>query len=171
MNKNLLLLRAKELELKNKLESDRMLGKNKYNDVGQNMLMKNKRRDETEKTMIHRFEFLKKYDNSDKNNLSLLERKYQENNDLIKSNRKKKPIKEEVVEIETNIIEPQDGKFEKLIHYADKYRIPYHLGGVKKSYKDLAHNIRDFEIKNLKKIMKLGLDERYKEYGHYINVV
>jgi len=35
----------------------------------------------------------------------------------------------------------------------------------------LAHNIRDFEIKHLKKIMKLGLDERYKEYGHYINVV
>jgi hypothetical protein len=171
MNKNLLLLRAKELELKNKLESDRMLGKNKYNDVGQNMLMKNKRRDETEKTMIHRFEFLKKYDNSDKNNLSLLERKYQENNDLIKSNRKKKPIDEKVVEIEMNIVLPQDDKFEKLIHYADKYRIPYHLGGVKKSYKDIAHNIRDFEIKNLKKLMKLGLDQRYKEYGHYINVV
>lgn len=169
MNKNSLLLRAKELEQKNKLESDRMLNKNKYIDVGQNMLMKNKKQ-ETEKTLLHRFETLKKSDNN-RNNLSLLERTYLENNDFIKSNRKKKPIDEVVVEVETNIIEPQDGKYEKLIHYADKYRIPYHLGGVKKSYKDIAHNIRDFEIKHLKKIIKLGLDQRYKEYGHYINVV
>lgn len=83
----------------------------------------------------------------------------------------KKPINENIIEEETINDRKQDDKFEKLIHYADKYKIPYHLGGIKKTYKDLAHNIRDFEFKHLKKLIKLGLDQRYKEYGFYINIV
>jgi hypothetical protein len=116
---------------------------------------------------------MNKSDKNNKENLTLLERGLQEGNEFLQLNKKnkKKPNVNEVVEIGIQLATPYDDKYEKIIHYADKYKIPYHNSGFRKSYKDLAHSIRDFEVKNVKQIMKLGLDKKYHEYGHYINIM
>lgn len=175
-----LIIRGKELndavELENK---KKMLGKNRFTNMGTPMLVKGKKYNSPldmtsdTKTLLHRYEILNKADKENKHNLTLLERGVMEGNEFLQlsKRKKKKPITNEVVEIDTQIISPYDDKFEKIIHYVDKYNIPYHRGGQKKSYRDLAHDIRDYEVKNVKKLMKLGLDKKYKEYGHYINIM
>ena len=110
-----------------------------------------------------------------KENLSMLERMIDSNNDLIKLNRKKRKAVPARVDVEKkDILEnvlPYDEKYEKLIHYADKYRIPFSRAGFKKTYKDLAEDIHRYEMKNTKILVKNGLDKKYREYGHYISIV
>jgi hypothetical protein len=122
-------------------------------------------------TLLHRYEILKKREGTNKENLSLLERGFLEGNEFMKLNKKKKPIVNETVEINIDVVKPYDDKFDKIIHYTDKYKIPYHENGSKKSYKQLAHDIHAFEMKHLKELMKKGIDAKYKEYGHYINIM
>jgi hypothetical protein len=110
-----------------------------------------------------------------KENLSMLERMIDSNNDLIKLNRKKRKAVPARVDVEKkDILEnvlPYDEKYEKLIHYAEKYRIPFSRAGFKKTYKDLAEDIHKYEMKNTKLLVKNGLDKKYREYGHYISIV
>jgi hypothetical protein len=172
-----LIIRGKELndavELENK---KKMLGKNRFTNMGTPMFGKNKKiQDLTSntKTLLHRYEILNKAEKNNKENLTLLERGLMEGNDFLQlsKRKKKKPITNEIVEFDTKVISPYDDKFEKIIHYVDKYKIPYHSSAGKKSYRDLAHDVRDFEVKNVKKLIKLGLDKKYHEYGHYINIM
>ncbi len=110
-----------------------------------------------------------------KESLSMLERMIDSNNDLIKLNRKKRKAVPARVDVEKkDILEnvlPYDEKYEKLIHYAEKYRIPFSRAGFKKTYKDLAEDIHKYEMKNTKLLVKNGLDKKYREYGHYISIV
>lgn len=110
-----------------------------------------------------------------KENLSMLERMIDSNNDLIKLNRKKRKAVPARVDVEKkDILDkviPYDEKFEKLIHYAEKYRIPFSRAGFKKTYKDLAEDIHKYEMKNTKLLVKNGLDKKYSQYGHYISIV
>jgi len=110
-----------------------------------------------------------------KENLSMLERMIDSNNDLIKLNRKKRKAVPARVDVEKkDILEnvlPYDEKYEKLIHYADKYRIPFSRAGFKKTYKDLAEDIHRYEMKNTKILVKNGLDKKYKQYGLYISII
>lgn len=175
-----LISRGKELKDAMELENKKMLGKNRFTNMGTPMLVKGKKyntllqdMENQQKTLLHRYQILNKADKENKHNLTLLERGVMEGNEFLQlhKRKKKKPINNEVVEIDTHIITPYDDKFEKIIHYVDKYKIPYHSGGNRKSFKDLAHDIRDFEVKNVKKLIKLGLDKKYQEYGHYINIM
>ena len=179
--KNTLLARAKEIEDKLKLEEKKnILGKNKTTGMKKNLL-KNKvipffnedLIEKNKKTLLHRYEIAKKNGENNKENLTLLERGLMEGNEYTKLGRhkRKKPIVNETVEIDLNVVAPYDDKFDKYIHYADKYKIPYHHNGMKKSFKDLAHDIHKYEMKHIKEIIKNGLDKKYKEYGHYINIV
>ena len=112
------------------------------------------------------------------NDMSLLERSLAIENENKKAqknmmNRKKKFIQQtnNKEKTETKFSSPHDDKFLKLLHYADKYRIPFTRGGIKKTYKNLAEDIHKYEMSNLKKIVSNGLDKKYKEYGHYINLI
>lgn len=137
-----------------------------------NLKSKNKRDDEL--TLLERYnEEIKKKD-LDKDNLTLLQKAIMEGNEYKKIQKKKKIIPAKVdteIKVELELAAPYDDKFEKYLHYAEKYRIPFTKGGIKKSYKELAQEIHKYEMKNLKHILNSGLDKKYKEYGHYINVV
>jgi len=183
-NKNTLLKRAMELEQAIDLENNRMLlGKNKYHSMGRPLVRKaeamhNTVNDDIEKltnTLFHRYEVAGEKGTNNKDNLTLLERGLAEGNEFVKLHRKSRRTKPAVVSetIETNFenVIPYDDKHERLIHYAEKYRIPFMKAGVKKSLKDLAHDIHKFEMKHIKQIMKFGLDKKYKEYGHYISLL
>jgi len=88
----------------------------------------------------------------------------------VKKDKRLKPAK--VIEIvENNYVVPYDEKYDKLLHYAQKYKIKFFEAGRRKSYKDLAHDIHDFELKNKKKILNKGLDKEYKEFGMYIKSI
>lgn len=165
-----LLLRQKELSDRKELEDKKfLLGKNKTTGLSRTMLKKNIAEDKLD-TLLHRYEILKKREGLNKENLSLLERGFLEGNEFMKLGKKKKPV-DRVVDVDITILKPYDDKFEKIIHYTDKYKIPYHENGSKKSYKQLAHDIHAFEMKHLKELVKKGVNNKYNEYGHYINVV
>jgi hypothetical protein len=177
-NKNTLLNRAKELEQAVNLENKRvMLGKNKFTSMGKPLIQKGKEISvATEpETMFKRFNIAEQKEKNNRENLSLLEKGLMEGNEFIqlgKMKRKTKPVVvNETVEINFENVIPYDNRHEKLLHYAEKYRIPYSRGGVKKTLKDLAIDIHKYEMKNIKKLMKLGLDKKYKEYGHYLKLV
>ena len=177
-NKNTLLNRAKELEQAITLENKRvLLGKNKFTSMGKPLTQKGKEIlvDNEPETLFKRFNIAEQKGKNNKENLSLLEKGLMEGNEYIqlgKMKRKTKPaIVNETVETNFENVIPYDNKHEKLLHYADKYRIPYSRGGVKKTLKDLAIDIHNYEMKHLKQLMKLGLDKKYKEYGHYLKLL
>lgn len=181
MYKNTLLARAKEIQDKLELEDKRkLLGINKNLGVKKNLL-KNKvvpffnedLIERNKKTLLHRYEIAMKKGEDTKENLTLLERGLMEGNDEIKlgRNKRKKPAVVEKVEIKDGILAPYDDRYEKYIHYIQKYNIPFMRAGIRKSFKDLANEIHRYEMKHKAKLVKKGLDPKYKEYGHYINIV
>lgn len=103
---------------------------------------------------------------------TLLERAYEigNENEKVKKEKKIKPAKEIEI-IESNYIIPYDDKYDKILYYIHKYRIPYLESGRKKSYKELAHAIHKYEMSNKKKIIKGGLDKKYEEYGLYLKAI
>jgi hypothetical protein len=103
---------------------------------------------------------------------TLLERAYDISNEnsKVKKEIKIKPAKEIEI-IESNYIIPYDDKYDKILYYIHKYRIPYLESGRKKSYKELAHAIHKYELANKKKIINSGLDKKYKEYGLYVKAI
>ena len=183
-NRDTLLKRAKELEDAVALEEKRiLLGKNKHHSLGKTLLRKAKEIEhknitDTEKginTLFHRYMVAEEKGKNNKENLSMLEKGLMEGNEFVKLHQRKKRDKPAVVneKVETDFetIIPYDDKHDRLLHYAEKYRIPYARAGVKKTLKELAHDIHKYEMKNIKQIMKLGLDKKFKEYGHYISLL
>ena len=126
-------------------------------------------------TLFHRFKVAEEKGKNNKDNLTLLERGLAGGNEFVKIHRKqqknKPAVVNELVEVNMDTILPYDDKHEKLLHYAEKYRIPFSRSGMKKTLKELAHDIHKYEMKNIKHIMKFGLDKKYKEYGHYISLL
>ena len=83
-----------------------------------------------------------------------------------------KPKKErehlpKVVLIE-EIDEEDPDKFEKIIHFAQRYRIPYVKSGYKKSFAELLKEIKQYEQKYIKEITRIGKDRRYDIYGLHL---
>ena len=103
---------------------------------------------------------------------TLLERAYDigNENEKVRKEKKIKPAKEIEI-IESNYIIPYDDKYDKILYYIHKYRIPYLESGRKKSYKELAHAIHKYEMSNKNKIIKGGVDKKYKEYGLYLKTI
>jgi hypothetical protein len=183
MNKDSLLKRAKELENLIDLENKKiLLGKKRYTNMGETLLTKAKlaerklfnETDNNINTLFHRFKISEDIDKGNKENLSLLEKGLAEGNEFMKINRKQRKVKPaivgETVDV-SGVITPYDDKYEKLQYYAEKYRIPYKKGGVKKSFKNIANDIAAYEKKNLKRIQLMGMDKKYKELGHYIKII
>jgi len=183
MNKNNLLKRAKELEDMIELENKKtLLGKNRYTNMGRTLLSKSRTNekeffnaiDSNINTLFHRFKVSEDKEKGNKENINLLEKGLAEGNEMTKIFNKKRKTKPAIFgeEIDiTGVVIPYDDKFEKLQYYAEKYRIPYKKGGVKKSFKDIARDIAAYEKKNLNKIKLAGMDKKYKELGHYIKII
>lgn len=111
---------------------------------------------------------------SNKENLTMLERTLQQGNEFKVLERKKKAIPARVeteAKYETKHSTPYDDRYEKYSHYAEKYRIPFSRSGIKKTFKELAEDIHKYEKKYHKELIKNGLDKKYKEYGHYITTI
>ena len=88
----------------------------------------------------------------------------------VKKEKRMKPAR--VIEIiESEYVVPYDEKYDKILHYAQKYKIKFFEAGRRKNYKDLAHDIHEFELKNKKKLLNKGLDKEYKEFGMYIKSI
>lgn len=88
----------------------------------------------------------------------------------VKKEKKMKPAR--VIEIiESEYVVPYDEKYDKILHYAQKYKIKFFEAGRRKNYKDLAHDIHEFELKNKNKLLKQPLDKEYKEFGMYIKSI
>ena len=74
--------------------------------------------------------------------------------------KKNKPILQRIHFVEDLDDEDPD-RFEKIIHYATKYRIPFKEAGFKKSYQVLTSNIQEHEKKHFKSIALGGPDRKY----------
>jgi len=60
-------------------------------------------------------------------------------------------------------------RFEKITHYAVKYRIPFKEAGFKKSFRVLTSNIQAYEKKHYKDIALGGPDRKYiGEFGLFL---
>lgn len=182
MHKKTLLERAKELEENIKLEKNKiLLGKNKYYNKGKNLVDKSKTQlsnfiNEMENpsgTLFKKYEQLQLQNKNDKSNLNLLERELEERNEYAKLNKRKRylPPAKVIESVDAKIENPDVNKYDRILHYATKYRIPMVRAGVKVSYKDLAKIIHKFEMKNIKSIMRGGKDRKYEEYGLYIKLL
>jgi len=176
-NKNILLHKMEELENAVKLENKKiLLGKNRHTNGSLSMLQIGLReRGNKEPPLFTKYEQTLDKNALNKENLSLLERGYAEGNEFVKIRGKVRPIKpaivNEIIETEYKNIKPYDDKYERLVHYAEKYRIPFKRAGVKKTLKELAQDVHRYEIKHIKSLMKIGLDKKYQEYGHYIKML
>jgi hypothetical protein len=176
MNKNLI-MRAKDLENAVSLENKKILLNNsRINNIGRSMLSKGSNGFEKQNpTLLSSQELFNKKEGSNKENLSLLERGLLEGNEFVKihiKGRVNKPaVVNEVVETRYKNITPYDDRNDKLMHYVDKYNLPYSRAGVKKTMKELAEDVHRFEKKHLKALIKTGLDKKYKEYGNYVKLI
>jgi hypothetical protein len=56
----------------------------------------------------------------------------------------------------------------KYDYYARKYKIPLLIEGKKRTMKEIASDIHKYEMKNIKKLMRQGIDINTKEIGMYI---
>ena len=151
-----------------KMKNDRLQYQKDYNKKKANLL-NNQITRIYEKGLELREDLLKRKEN--KEEPTLLERAEQIANENKKIRNKKLVPAREIEVIESQYIEPYNEKYNKLIYYAEKYRLPYFKGSMRKSFKDLAHDIHKYELKHRKKILKTGLDKTQKEYGFYIKSV
>lgn len=176
-NKNILLHRMEELENAVKLENKKiLLGKNKNTSGSSSMLQIGLREGGyKEPPLFTKYEQVLDKNALNKENLTLLERGYAEGNEFAKIRGRVRSVKpaivNEIVETEYKNIKPYDDKYERLVYYAEKYRMPFMRAGAKKTLKELAQDIHKYEMKHIKMLMKMGLDKKYQEYGHYIKML
>jgi hypothetical protein len=177
-----LLLRAKELEKAVETENAKiLLGRNKTTGMRKTMVKKAKEDEDKflkfienkSNTLFDRYNVLQEKEAKEKQNLSMLERDIANGNEYMKLGRRqrKNPSVGQVVDTEGTYAVEHDDKLDKIIHYAEKYNIKFSNGFGKKSFKELVKEIHAYEMRNIKKLKKLGLDKKYHEYGMYINIV
>jgi hypothetical protein len=160
-----LIERGKELQDALKLEQKKiLLGKHKYASRAKNLLSNNYK--EILPYYVPKDSLLIQAERKKREELPLIERDAEKQNEFIRKEREARPSNLIVQEF-TNV-EPYDDKLERLLYFADKYRIPYFRNGIRKSYADIARDVHKYEAVNKNKIKKLGLDKKYKIYGHYI---
>ena len=170
-----LLQRAKELEQQAKNESY-LLGKNKLKPKMETLFEKSKKLQAIDDAQKKRFLFLldkerQILEEKSKDSLNLLQKSLEDGVQFMKLGKKKKHIPVEVIEVSKLEEDGEIPKYEKIIYYAEKYRIPFVHFGVKKSYGDLEKEIQKFEKKYLKQIIYNGKDKKYGEYGLFIKKV
>jgi hypothetical protein len=170
-----LLQRGKELEIQAQNENY-MLGKNKAKLRGENLLQKGKRIEKIDEEQKKRFLFLLDKERQilearSKENRNLLEKSMEEGVEFMKLGKIKKHKPVEVIDVEKLELDGDIPKTDKVIHYSEKYRIPYIRSGIRKTLKELEIEIQNFEKKYLKQILNDGKDKKYREYGLFIKSV
>jgi hypothetical protein len=170
-----LLQRGKELEIQAQNENY-MLGKNKAKLRGENLLEKGKRIEKINEEQKKRFLFLLDKERQilearSKENRNLLEKSMEDGVEFMKLGKKKKHKPVEVIDVEKLELDGDIPKTDKVIHYVEKYRIPYIRSGIRKTLKELEIEIQSFEKKFLKQILNNGKDKKYREYGLFIKSV
>lgn len=181
MQKNLI-LRGQELKEAVDLENKKiLLGKYKNAERGLTLLEKNikEKNQNQSQSMI---EIMKMKEEEIKEKLksnqkaTMLEKSFTEGDEFVKLYQKKnKHLPTDVRTIEemekVKSILSHDEKHDKILHYVEKYRIPYQLNGTRKSFKHLLGDVHKYEQKNKSRIIKSGLDKKYKEFGHFITTI
>ena len=170
-----LLQRARELEIQAQNE-DYLLGKNKAKLRGTNLLEKARRIEKVDEAQKKRFMFLLDKEKQvlemiAKENRDLFQKSMEEGVEFMKLGKKKKYKPVEVIDVEKLEEDGDIPKFEKIIYYAEKYRIPFMKSGIRKNYPELEKEIQKFEKKFLKQILVNGKDRKYGEYGLFIKNV
>jgi hypothetical protein len=167
-----LLERANELQLQAKNDARIVLLRKNANVTKQKNLLdrQNALRKISEKETQRYADILQKEkelkDLKSKENLSLLERS--EGNDFTQLGKKINS------KTKVEVVEPTDdyfNKVDKIYYYAVKYRLPFQQSGYKKTYKELAQDIKKYEVKYLKTLLDNGVDKKYDEYGLYITII
>jgi hypothetical protein len=170
-----LLQRARELELQAK-NDDYMIGKNKAKLRGTDLLQRGKQLEKIDDAVKKRFMFLLDKERQvlemrAKENRDLFQKSMEEGVEFMKLGKKKKYKPVEVIDVEKLQEDGEIPKYEKIIHYAEKYRIPFMKSGLRKNYPELEKEIQSFEKKFLKQILGSGKDKKYGEYGLFIKNV
>jgi hypothetical protein len=170
-----LLERARELELQAK-NDDYMIGKNKAKLRGTDLLQRGKQLEKIDEATKKRFMFLLDKERQvlemrAKENRDLFQKSMEEGVEFMKLGKKKKYKPVEVIDVEKLQEDGEVPKFEKIIHYAEKYRVPFMKSGIRKTYPELEKEIQKFEKKFLKQILGTGKDKKYGEYGLFIKNV
>jgi hypothetical protein len=170
-----LIQRARELELEAK-NNDYLLGKNKTKLRGEDLIAKGRRLEKIDDAQKKRFLFLldkerQILEQKSKDNLNLIQKSMEGGVEFMALGKKKKYRPVQVIDIEKLEDDSDIPKFEKIIYYAEKYRIPFVHFGIKKSYGELEKEIQKFEKKFVKQIAQTGKDRKYGEYGLYIKKV
>ena len=120
------------------------------------MSMLKKKKEVKELTLLEKMIDDSERAKKNKENLTLLERSLLQGNEFTKIIKKKKAVAAKVDtehKTDTEYSSPYDDKYEKYLHYAEKYGIPFNRAGYKKSYKDLSEDIHKYEMKHLKRIL------------------
>ena len=160
-----LITRSDELQDALKLEQSKiLLGKHKLASRARNLLSNGYK--EVSPFVVPKDSLILQQEKKRREELPMLERDAEKLTEFIRKERASRPSNLVVQEF-TNV-EPYDDKLEQLLYFADKYNIPYFRGGVRKSYADIASDVHKYEAKNKNKLKKLGLDKKYKIYGHYL---
>jgi len=162
---NNLIEREKELENALKLEQSKiLLGKHKSASRARNLLSNGYK--EVRPFVVPKDSLLHQEEKKRREELPLLERDAKKLTEFIRKERASRPSN--LIVQEFSNVEPYDDKLERLLYFSDKYNIPYFRNGVRKSYADIASDVHKYEAKNKNKLKKLGLDKKYKIYGHYL---
>ena len=167
-----LLQRARELEIQAQNE-DYLLGKNKAKPKGENLLLKAKRIEKIDEATKKRFLFVLDKEQQileakSKENRDLFQKSMEKGVEFMKLGKKKKHKPVEVIDVEKLEEDGEIPKYEKIIYYAEKYRVPFMKSGIRKSYPELEKEIQSFEKKYLKQLLGNGKDKKYGEYGLFI---
>lgn len=170
-----LLQRARELEIQAK-NDDYMIGKNKAKLRGTDLLQRGKQIEKIDEAQKKRFMFLLDKERQvlemrAKENRDMFQKSMEEGVEFMKLGKKKKYKPVEVIDVEKLQEDGEIPKFEKIIYYAEKYRVPFLKSGIRKTYPELEKEIQKFEKKFLKQILGSGKDKKYGEYGLFIKTV
>jgi len=173
-----LIQRGEELNNAVELEKQKiMMGRNKYTGYDKTLLEKSREvLQPKDKSLFERYADMQEKNLKNFDSQSMFDRSPMVEKEIFSNlNKKKKRTKPAnvgaLVDVSGKDVGVYDDKNDRLLYYAEKYRIPFTRAGVKKSYKDLAMDIHKYEMKNVKALMKMGLDKKYKEYGHYISLL
>jgi hypothetical protein len=167
-----LLQRARELEIQAQ-NDNYLLGKNKAKLRGENLLDKGKRLEKIDEAQKKRFLFVldkerQVLEMKAKENRNMFQKSMEEGVEFMKLGKKKKHKPVEVIDVEKLEEDGEIPKYEKIIHYAEKYRVPFMKSGIRKNYQELEKEIQSFEKKFLKQLLGNGKDKKYGEYGLFI---
>jgi len=167
-----LIQRARELEIQAK-NDDYLIGKNKSKPKGENLLLKGRRLEKIDEATKKRFLFVLDKEREileakSKENRDLFQKSMEQGVEFMKLGKKKKYKPVEVIDVEKLEEDGEVPKYEKIIYYAEKYRIPFMKSGIRKNYPELEKEIQSFEKKFLKQLLGNGKDKKYGEYGLFI---